>query len=510
MAQATNYKQSVSGSVGAGMGALFNGRGKSYFILEHKSSSRYHRAGEYQEIIVDQVELGRSSQCAVQFDDSFATVSRKHAAIVREGNGWKLIHLSQTNSTFLNGHPVTKEWYLQNGDEIQLSANGPKLGFIIPGGNKSTVGSIGLSRRLSLFRQQALKPYKTAMSWMAACIVILVVGGIWMSISYSNKLGSLNSMLSDYRRNMYSITSQNRELAHALALQDSINKVMEKRVTTMQRQQRASANISSLMNAVKADVFYIITTVYATDGTELSDPLFSSTGTGFLLDNGTFVTARHCVQSWRYPSSLEEAFTAGYVRENGLQMTSIITAYDANGKAFVFTDKNFTTNTRTDVERYVRDENGRPYKYYSAGADYTDWAYAKVDKNGRSLRKGHIHYDSNLSTRLTAGTEVHVLGYPAGFGYKDGNTSKVAEPIYNSMKVARDGINKNGMIMMSQGVAHGNSGGPLFVIKNGNLYAIGIVSQLMNETQVVDEESGVLLQQQQQYEEHVPIKNIFN
>ena len=186
MANATQtYKKSFAGSVGAGMGSLIGGGNKTYYVLEHKVSSKYHKAGEAQEIIVDQVELGRDSNCAVQFDESFKTVSRRHAAIVRDGDNWKLIQLSQTNTTFLNGHPIKSEWYLQNGDEIQLSVNGPKLGFIIPQNNK--VGTIGLSRRLSAFRQQALKPYKTAMWSMAACILLLICAGVtWGIIDHKN------------------------------------------------------------------------------------------------------------------------------------------------------------------------------------------------------------------------------------------------------------------------------------------------------------------------------------
>lgn len=128
------YKNTFSGSVGAGMGSIFAPGGKKYYILEHKVSSKYHRAGECQEIIVDNITLGRDSHCQVRFDESFKTVSRRHAAIVREGDTWKLVQISQTNSTFLNGRPIKTEWYLQNGDEIQLSVNGPKLGFIIPTG----------------------------------------------------------------------------------------------------------------------------------------------------------------------------------------------------------------------------------------------------------------------------------------------------------------------------------------------------------------------------------------
>ena len=153
MAQETQrYKRTLNGSIGAGMKSVM-GSSKKYYILEHKVSSKYHQAGESQEIIVDQIEIGRSSKCQVRYDESFSTVSRRHAAIVKEGENWKIVQLSSTNSTFLNGHKVKNEWYLQNGDEIQLSVNGPKLGFIIPTGKRATVGSIGLTRRMSLFRQ---------------------------------------------------------------------------------------------------------------------------------------------------------------------------------------------------------------------------------------------------------------------------------------------------------------------------------------------------------------------
>lgn len=110
MAQSTAYKRTLSGSIGAGIGSIFKAGGKNYYILEHKVSSKYHHAGETQEIIVDQIELGRDPKCQVRFDESFTTVSRRHAAIVRDGDNWKLVQLSQTNKTFLNGHPVTSEW----------------------------------------------------------------------------------------------------------------------------------------------------------------------------------------------------------------------------------------------------------------------------------------------------------------------------------------------------------------------------------------------------------------
>ena len=175
MAQATTYKRSMAGSIGAGMKSVFGGSGRRYYVLEHKVSSKYHKAGENQEIIVDQIEMGRNPSCQVRFDESFDTVSRRHAAIVRDGDNWKLVQLSQTNSTYLNGQKVEKEKYLRNGDEIQLSTNGPRMGFIIPEGDKGLVKSIGLTARLNLFRKQALRPYKQAITAMA-CILVLCVG----------------------------------------------------------------------------------------------------------------------------------------------------------------------------------------------------------------------------------------------------------------------------------------------------------------------------------------------
>lgn len=173
----TNYKRTVAGSVGAGMASVFNASGRQYYILEHKTESLYHHAGESQKIIVDQVELGRDSSCQVRFDESFETVSRRHAAIVKDGEGWKLITLSQTNPTLVNGQPIMGEWKLNSGDEIRLSSKGPLMGFIVPQGKQSLVSSIGMTERLSLFRQQALRPYKTAL-WVLTLVLICAVGGL--------------------------------------------------------------------------------------------------------------------------------------------------------------------------------------------------------------------------------------------------------------------------------------------------------------------------------------------
>lgn len=182
---AETYKKTLKGTLGVGMSSLF-GRPSNYYVLEHKVASKFHKLGEAQEIIVDYAEIGRDKTCAVRFDESFETVSRHHAAIVKKDGNWKLVQLSRTNSTLLNGHKITDEWYLQNGDEIQVSVNGPKLGFIIPeGGGKKT--TMTLTHRLNLFGQQALRPYRNVIITLGVILLLAVVSGVGYGVYSNNK-----------------------------------------------------------------------------------------------------------------------------------------------------------------------------------------------------------------------------------------------------------------------------------------------------------------------------------
>ena len=177
------YKRSFSGSVGSGVKSIFGSSEKTYYILEHRIGSKYHHAGEQQEIIIDQVEIGRDAKCQVRFDEIFETVSRRHAAVIRENNQLKLIPLSKTNPTLLNGKQMQTEWFLQNGDEIQCAVNGPKLIVIFPHGKNAMTSSINIFRRLYLFGKQVFLPYKRKLIVLMCIILILIlVGGYFIFI----------------------------------------------------------------------------------------------------------------------------------------------------------------------------------------------------------------------------------------------------------------------------------------------------------------------------------------
>ena len=326
------------------MGALFNASGRTYYILEHKTTSQYHNAGESQKIIIDQIELGRDSSCQVRFDESFATVSRKHAAIVRDGENWQLIHLSTSNPTLVNGTPIQGNYYLQSGDEIQLSVNGPRMGFIVPQGKQALTSSIKLTERMNLFRQQALAPYRRAIWALASLLLLTIIGfGIWTymlhqqiesqkaeAIALQEQADSLTSqilLLEQEAVKTPEMLQQIEELKNQRArvitnYRTIVEKVKEqdpKAAEEIEQNENAGTTVETDDNApvpsegtenAAADLRDYYPSIYriVIDNIKLERNGVSrdaglateqlDCGTGFILSNGTFVTARQNIQPW--------------------------------------------------------------------------------------------------------------------------------------------------------------------------------------------------------------------
>lgn len=488
MAQATSYKRSFAGSVGSGMKSVLGDKGRRFYILEHKVSSKYHKAGESQRIIVDEIEIGRDPRCQVRFDEQFRTVSRRHAAIVRDGENWKLVQLSKTNSTYLNGHKVEKEWYLQNGDEIQLSTNGPKLGFITPAGDKGLVKSIGMTARLSLFRQQALRPYKTAVSILAACIII----GCGVGAFYLNELYQKNKEQAEL------IALNEKRHAEAKAVQDSLltkaTSEREKLTTELtnlksqfgkvSKQQRniavSTGNIdNAAINACLPNVFFIYpTSIDVTlpsgesgtlDCSERGVPSWS--GTGFLLENGSFVTARHVIEAWNFwqdgGGMNEDLAQLNLIMNNGGKVKAHFVAISSSGRRLKFTSDQFSINRSADQVKNI--EEG--VRMSMGGGGNTDYAYTKIGS-----QSGGLKFDKAASTSLERGTKLTVLGFPLGLG---ANSATSIKPISSTATVGVDGLDRGVILTSETNFEQGCSGGPALVMdENGNYKVIGIISAI--------------------------------
>ena len=444
MARVTrHYKRSFSSSLGSGLGSVFGGSGKEYYILEHKNNSRYHRTGESQEIIIDQIEIGRDPKCQVRFDDSFSTVSRRHAAIIRSGDKWKLVQLSKTNPTLLNGAKVEHEWYLQNGDEIQLSVGGPKLGFITPSGNKSAIGSLRLTRRLNLFRQQALRPYKLAVTIICIILCLALAGAVGWGI--------------------YSHQKQEKLLADNSKIEGDLEKLKKETETVIDVH-----DYSPFIFAITLDKKVI--TFQGQRPTVIDMPVPTVVGTGFLLNDGRFVTARHVLEPWYFYEVIkDDAMLRSYniTANNGGSVVYYFTAISSSGKTFSFNSSLAKINRTTDKIESIRSGTTRVV-VRKAVIDNTDWAvYPSNETSG-------FQFNNALSSNLQTGAELGIFGFPYGRGAE---SSLQIEPIYSTCNVARQGLDVNGTIMVSNdNTERGNAGGPV-LIKNGNTYQIvGVMS----------------------------------
>ncbi len=518
-AQGTTF----AGSIAAGMGSIFSPGGKKYYILEHKVSTKYHKAGESQQIIIDTIELGRGSQCQVRFDEKFPTVSRRHAAIVKDGDNWKLVQLSQKNSTFLNGQPIKNEWYLQNGDEIQLSVNGPKLGFIIPTGNKSTVGSIGLTRRLSLFRQQAMRPYKTAITTLCAAIVVLAGVGTYFFIQQNDKINSSKAGIA-------ALLQHSNTMDSLAVIQDSIYQAQLDSVARIKGQNttvvktimvKADERIQKAISEVKTSIYAVKTTWYIQsleqnkslgqdEWTRVSDKTMTEYGTGFLLSDGRFVTARHNVQPWFYGTNILYNALATLAPQSDSLMVHADIVATSKDDVITLTDADFITNKSLD-ESFTTNIDGEERTCtamipmnngdQTIGSDAmygAGWAYAQVNKIGK------IKANETMSSSMNSGTAVHILGYSEQMTKGGGQT----EPIYSKNVVSGDGLNSGKCILVADGVVRGYSGSPVFVYTNGQLEAVAITVEKERASQQYGIFSNSISQELPQYNQFIPLSNL--
>lgn len=478
------YKRTVKGSVGAGMGALFNGSGRQYFILQHKDTSRYHQAGESQKIIIDQIELGRSKDCQIRYDDeTWPIVSRRHAAIEKDATGWKIVPLSQTNSTLVNGKVVNTAWYLQNGDEIQLSIGGPRLGFIVPAGNQSLVSSIKLTERLNLFRDQALRPYKAAISVLCSVLVLACcVGGffIWSQSSeivglkrdMENGQAAIDTLVSVLNTKEDEIKRLNKRLSGTTSVVEQQRSIIEDLIVSSGR-----ISDESLLKALKS-VYYVRTSsakITLPNGKSVSldaqhFPSLYRTGTGFLLNDGKFVTARHVVDGTKFISSLEEDLDLVYlnVAENSGAIVEItFEAYSPNG-SFTFTNKDCIIDNRTDQRAPINldtNEDGVKDVLTVAMLNNTDWAYVNTHL------KGTLKVNKNVKQTIKRDTKLIVLGYPGGY------VTKNVEALEGSCVIAANGLQDGLIVVTDRNFEQGNSGGPVLIVRpDRTAEVVGIVS----------------------------------
>ena len=471
-----------------GMTVLRGGNVAAY-TLEYLSPGRRKKIGAFETVLMPFAEIGRAGSCIVQFGDDYPTVSRKHAAIERRGNDYFLIHLSQTNPTLLNGVPVEKESVIKNGDEIQLSMEGPKLRF-----NATPTGTanMGFTRKIGLVTKQAIKPYRTLV--LSLLVLITVIGGVggWVIYHQNKKVLILQSDLQK---------AEERRVQDSIKLAEQFEKQTEATASKLEVLLNSNAQNIALINQLNKKIddlepreiiiqpsgitFYeqfreniyflevIEIIVSMPDGTSQKVNM-RWTGTAFLCSDGKLVTARHCIQGWRY-SQDEISQVLNFAELNGgklfirFRATAINNWFEFDYSKVILDDSNDKTLTQSiELVRGRRKEKHNIYFKYAHDWS-SDWAYFQTDKTSI------VENDTDLSTRLKAGQKVYILGFSLG---KGGPTEGKVNPLFSESSIGQDGISSSGLITItSRSFEQGNSGGPVFVQVGDGFKVIGIVSK---------------------------------
>jgi hypothetical protein len=425
----------------------------------------------------------------VNYGDEYPTVSRKHAAIEKRGNDYVLVHLSQTNPTLLNGAAIEKEALLKNGDEIQLSMEGPRLRF-----NTTATGTanMGFTRKIGLVTSQAIKPYRTLVYILL--VLILAIGGTAGVFIYSqNKdVRKMQALLaeSESKRKQDSL-----RLAQQFALQSaSTTKELEALINSNKKNIEVIRGLKDQLDTLKPvaveiqpsgkllyeqfkEKIYFLEVVEIVirmpDGSSAVIPQ-RWTGTAFLCSDGKLVTARHCIQGWRY-SDDNASMYINFAECNGGEVYAKFRATSTDDW-FEFDYSNVVYDDSKDrvVNDVIETSTGRKKESYDIiykfSSDWThDWAYYQTAKTS------NIEYDKDLSTKLSAGEQIYVLGFSLG---KGGPQEGKVNPLYSESSVGQEGLSSDGMITItSRSFEQGNSGGPAFVKVGNNFKVVGIVSR---------------------------------
>jgi len=466
-------------TIGAGFRAL-GGANMASFTLEFLSQSGSRRAGSTETIVVPYAEMGRDKSCAIRFDSSEKTVSRKHAAISSENGQYYITALSQTNQTLVNGAPINGKMPLNNGSEIQLSSSGPRMRFLA---SQTKTSTMRLTQRMQMFAAQSMRPYRTAVTILAIVLVASVstMGYFLYESNAKMEVMVAKSKLSQEEFDKQMIAQKNNIQAQEdleVSLK-SLGKQLANTKAELAKQAKSNASrlsssgmndsIKAALASIEDDVYYVhmAKLTYRYKG-KIQEYENIGSGTGFLLDDGKFVTALHVAEPWYFPESDEEYKLNAIKTQGGLcEITFVATS--PSGQSFTFSSNNFNFD-ETTLESDIVIIGGNEYlvRVNNENTWGSDWAWIQTTK------KGKIKADSFLSYNMEDNDNVYVMGYT--FGLYSQPADKL-NPLHSSMTIAQDGLTKGVIKVSGRSFDSGNSGGPAFAVnKKGELVNIGIVS----------------------------------
>lgn len=470
-----------------------------------------HRFGSRLPVETEVTLLGRDPGADVRFYDEYPTVSRRHAIIRCSGGQFILEPLSQTNSTLVNGHHVTAPVYLHNGDEIRLSTDGPRLAIIFPGKDDYRNAGAPAPAILPRPRSNPLDPRSQRLippagvpaggtgnprRYFFAVIALLVVAALGLGIWKIIDLASANRRLGDLVAHSLEQQQQQSNSAETPGSGNTAGyperaqdlPVDPSPVSTSDWPTFSGGGGGSIGGAASADamkvadksVYFVMSLgfeVTTPDGDHYEIECGNNegeipgwSGTGFLLSDGRFVTARHVVEPWYYLDGADgadpELLSLNLIASNGGKVVAYLGAVSPTGDKILFKSSECRANRSGDQVR--RTSSGERVTIAPIGSgDFATF---------RAGRKGGLPFSPEASRSLSRGTKLTVLSFPLGLG---ANSYNDINPVYGTATVAADGL-QEGMILTTETTYEkGSSGGPVFITDpSGRLVVVGITSAI--------------------------------
>lgn len=315
-------------------------------------------------------------------------------------------------------------------------------------------------------------------------LLIGLLGGGYKLYDFHRQNKSLNGLVTENISRQEKLKASNDSISRAMVAKDSVINDMQQRISKLGQsagsipsapKTRVRSVDNNALRSCDRNVFFVVSlgfeiilpngeTYELECGEKNGLPVW--TGTGFLLDDGRFVTARHVVEPWYFHASDddEESMTMlNAIAHNGGKVIAHLGAVSSSGDHFTFKSTDCNVSRYGDKTQSLSDGK----RIVVASPNGKDFATIHVGK------PGGLRYDSNASRYLERGTKLTILGFPLGLGA----SSEGISPIYGSAVVAADGL-QNGVILTTEATyEQGSSGGPVFYTDiNGNLIVIGITS----------------------------------
>ncbi|MBR5299232.1 MAG: FHA domain-containing protein [Bacteroidales bacterium] len=387
----------------------------------------------------DEISIGRESWCDILIDGNVDSGNDGTAYIVRNGeeNSWRIIRDADSFGIKVNGEPVHLVRYLKNGDRLEFEG---KPGMFRFAESKDETDKL-LKANRKLMRMAS-----------GAVAAIFLVGVILTALVLNPRSGD------DIRR------------SELRKYENSILKISVKEVIYQEIDIRKG--VSDTLDILKM-----------TDETP--------SGSGFITEDGRFISARHCVEPWIIVQDPETRYSSGDIltrwaadaetfnitvgRDSVCRRLITICDLSRNGEHMhTFSSDTCGFHTENDLIRNLRGMND-PLYWRELGHIRSRSSLGDIISFKTSL-KGRIKTaDADLIATMEEDCPAVHAGYLNGHNVPNTERSRLF------IRPQKDRC----LEFKDTDVDKGMSGGPVMVRHQGKMYAVGVLSRILEQNKRV-------------------------